>query len=120
MPETYLLRVLRRCSTPTMTLTTEVNGMGRQMVIETRPRPAERRAAVSFRLRADLAEFLRQEAETRGESQTVIVERALLRAFRDERRRLAQLGAREDAAENREFAAAALEVSGDLFAASEW
>lgn len=78
------------------------------MIMTRYPVHPERRVAMTFRVREDVATYVRERAAELGVSQVTLVEEAILREWRDERRRLAQEAALLDAAENTEFAAAAL------------
>ena len=83
-----------------------------------RARPAHR-VAMTFRVREDVATYVRERAAERGVSQVTLVEEAILREWRDERRRLAQDAALLDAAENTEFAEAALPAAREALGTAE-
>ncbi|HEX9043397.1 MAG TPA: hypothetical protein VF802_00050 [Candidatus Limnocylindrales bacterium] len=80
---------------------------------------ARRRVSVTFRLRRDLDAYVREQADAANLTQTAIVERAIERDRRAERRRYAQQVALEEAAENKAFADAAVRASGGVFLADE-
>jgi hypothetical protein len=66
-----------------------------------------RRVSRTYRVREDLDRYVREQAGANG-SQAAVVERALERDLRAERRRLAQEAAIMDAESNREFAEATI------------
>ena len=79
------------------------------------PEHSARRVAMTFRLREDVAAYVRDRAAERNVSQVALVEEAILRDWREERRRLAQEAALLDAADNVEFVEAALGAAREVF-----
>jgi len=77
------------------------------------------RVSRTFRLRQDLGDYIREQAESGAVTQTAILERALLRDLQAERRRIAQQAAIEDSAENRQLAESTMGAAQDLFLADE-
>lgn len=76
---------------------------------------ADRRVAMTFRMREEVATYVRERAAERNVSQVAFVEAVILRDWREERRRLAQEAALLDAADNVEFAEAALGAAREVF-----
>lgn len=70
---------------------------------------------MTFRMREEVAAYVRERAAERNVSQVAFVEEAILRDWREERRRLAQEAALLDAAHDVELAEAALGVAREVF-----
>jgi hypothetical protein len=73
-----------------------------------------RRVAVTFRIRPEIAQLLRERSKARGMSQTAFVEGAIEAEWKSERRRLAQEAAILDAEVNERLAEESVAVAREV------